>query len=242
MKVLRLKKIARQIFRAIPIALFFVATASHAQGNLLVNGSFEGGGGSLNGWTTQPFNNIPGAFFPRSSGAGNLGITNIPDGSNYALFIDALGNGNYLNETSSLSQTVSTTPGQFYSLNFSAIIFQGSSQFNIRVGGTLLSALNFTNYTFINPTLNLPLNQAWQFFSFTFQATTNNTTIAIANQSVDYDVETIINSQIYDNWYYSESGLDAVSVLGVPEPNALTLLGVSLTGGLVFTRRMRRKN
>lgn len=85
------------------MALFlFINHPSHAQGNLLLNGDFSAGGGSLTNWSVG-WNNYfsPGSSPPAPSNSG-------PAGSLSALFQGEF----YLY----LGQTISTTPGTVYDI------------------------------------------------------------------------------------------------------------------------------
>jgi hypothetical protein len=240
-------KTTRLIFFVTTTALMVAAASGHAQGNLVVNGSFEDAGGSLNGWSVQYFNNVvPSLLYPRlgnTGGAGGIktGVTNIPNGDNYAVFSDLGGDDFYRTQTGAISQALSTTPGQFYTLSFSAIQFQGYNNFSVGINGNplanFLGYASFTNYTFINPSFGLPINQTWQNFNFMFQAVSNSTTISFSAQCDNYDVPTFMNGNIVDNWYYSAGGLDAISVVEAPEPFTLVLFAAGLAGGLAWRRR-----
>jgi len=77
-----------------------------AQGNLIVNGSFEDNGGSFNGWTLiQSLLNSDGYFL---GPVNSVGTSNIPDGNHFVEFVPDINLGN-----GELMQTISTTPGKF---------------------------------------------------------------------------------------------------------------------------------
>ena len=203
--------------------LFLVTVSAYPQGNIVLNGSFEAGGGSFNNWNAVNLGFGPSGyliaplFFPQFP-------VNYPDGVHCAVFTY---NG------ASISQTLSTTPGTFYSLNFSAIQYDGTNRSSVSVNGGLLATLNFMNYTFISPTGEVApgfqFNSNWENFSFTFAATTTSTTILFSELPRLYNTA--------DNTaYYSHGGLDAISVTVVPDPSTVALLGAGLAGWLARRR------
>ena len=207
--------------------LFWATVSAQAQGNLLQNGSFETGG--LDNWNVQLFG--PGAVsdavivmppVPPSS----LFPTNCPDGTYFLEFSFKGG---------SISQTISTTPGVFYDLNFWAIQYDGTNHSSVSVNGSLLTYLNFSSYTFISPIGNSsPLfqyNNNWENFDFNFLATSASTTISFAENIGWY------YGGPYNDLYFSNGGLDAISVTVAPEPSAVAVLGVGLAGWLARRRQ-----
>jgi hypothetical protein len=177
--------------------------------------------GSFTNWSVLPM------------GAGLVQVVsgnNLPQG-NYCAY--------FKNDSGSLSQTISTLPGDYYFLSLAAIEFQGTNYVGISLNGSLLTTLNFTN-----PAQSIPItyqnnqgtyNSNFESFSYIFQATSITSTLKF----------TYIPQEIYTGMYPNLSGpfsgsggLDAISVVAVPEPSTVALLGMGL-GAL--TGRWRRK-
>ncbi len=198
------------------ICLLIGAIPARSQGNLVLNGSFEDGSGSLNNW-------IVAQFGPNPSPGVELGGAAI-DGNYCALFT---------RDGGSISQTLSTTAGVFYDLNFWALQYDGTNRSSVSVNGSLLSAINFSRYVFISPLgQNNPfyqINTNWENFNFVFQATSANTSLLFSETPFTY-----VDSD--HTFYDSHGGLDAISVTVVPEPSAVALLGVGLAGWLARRR------
>jgi Protein of unknown function (DUF642)/PEP-CTERM motif len=200
------------------LAILGLSPASgHAQGNLVVNGSFEANGGSFNGWTVD---NFTGDLFQGYPGVFVAPATNAPDGIYIAGFQIWGGE---------ISQTFSTVPGADYALSFSAIELQGANSTYVSAG-SLSAALNFTSSVSIQNG-NGPNNTIWDSFNFIFQASSTNTTFSFY----------CVPQHIFLNDYFGADSLDDVSITAVPEPSSVALLGTSLIGGLVCLRRKRLK-
>jgi hypothetical protein len=148
--------------------LLAASGSSLAQGNLIVNGSFEADGGSLDGWMNLTATYGYTTIADVQNGIGIPPVNpNPPDGSHIAEFLQGGG---------ILSQTILTTPNFYYALSFSEIAFQGTNAASVSVNGSLLATLNFTNTLPINFIYG-PYNTNWQGFSFIFQASSIVTTI-----------------------------------------------------------------
>jgi uncharacterized membrane protein len=160
------------------------APASAANPNLIVNPGFETG--DFTGWTIGG-NNDP-LSFGVQCGGGSL----VKEGSCSA-YSSAIGT------PVTFSQSVATTVGQLYEVDFWALFDGGNaSRFSATFGGTTLS--NLTNP---NGTLN--------FSRADLVATSTSTTLTF---SLRDDPGFIF--------------LDAVSVAAVPEPEIFAMLGVGL--------------
>ena len=180
----------------------------HAQGNLFVNAN----------WTLQ-------------QSYGGTGMTIAPNGDFSATF-------GYFG--GSISQTISTTPEANYDLTFRGIQYDGNTASSISINGNLLANLNFPDDPFISPVENYGYfgsgngsqNTIWENFDLSFTALSANTTISFTE-----------NPGIYVSYpandpFYSESGLDSISVMAAPEPSSVALLGVGLAS-LLACRRQR---
>jgi hypothetical protein len=107
-----------------------LVSVGHA--NLLSNGSFETGAEvvstvfSLDSWTPTPAAGVAGTPFGFAEGSGYTGTEPASPPRRFAVF-----NGGYLAGSnvfpSSLSQTITTVPGQAYDLSFDAGIYSASS-------------------------------------------------------------------------------------------------------------------
>jgi hypothetical protein len=198
------------------------AANARAQGNLILNGSFEANNGSFTNWTIRP---VPESGYV----AINASYYVLPaaDGTYFAGF---LYNGG------TISQTITTMSGYYYALNLSAIESAGTNRVSVNVNGSLLANLNF-------PTSQSPLNDSsttyvfntnWVDFNYVFQASSNLTTLAFT-----YYPQIITDND--NDYYYGLGGLDAISVMAVPEPKTVILLVGCFVGWLACGRYKRLK-
>jgi hypothetical protein len=177
--------------------LVYTAQPLHAD-NIVINGSFENG---MTGWNANapdpyPFNVLV------DSPSGPIGAyVRGADGDYYALFDDW--------NTASLDQTLSTTPGTSYEVNFWINDQYGNSDLVVNWGSTQLLHVPST-YS------NSQANAGWIDFDFVVPAGSTSTDLYFAASSDNY------------------LGLDDVSVTCVPEPVTLSLLTL---GGLALLRR-----
>lgn len=160
---------------------------------------------AIPGWTPTPNVNVVAGTF--SSSAGNLA----KEGNQY---LDLVGEGGQ----GSISQSFATIIGQVYNLNFwySHNLFSGLNSASARLSaGSLSDSITHTGGT--NANLN------WVYYSNTFTANANTTTLSFVNTAGAG------NEGVF---------LDAVSVVAVPEPGtwALLILGFGLVGGAMRRR------
>src|ERR1700733_10169556 len=158
---------------AVAFAVFCLSPMlTNAQGNLIMNGSFEANGGSFNGWALQ----ADGFSLGNQGSFPGVPIT-IPDGNNFAFYQGALSD---VYGFGGLDTSINTSPGQNYILSFSAIAFDGTNFASASINGSLLPSLNFISTVPISQGSHDPslYNTTWQSFSFAFQATSPLTEVS----------------------------------------------------------------
>jgi len=178
-------KLKTGLFFAVVILLNFMESAK-AQGNLVINGSFDT---SVNGWTV-----LNGAGW--DSGKGNPGGCAGLSGNKNPGIITQTING----LTLGVSYTVS---GDYISL--------GSP-----TGNGLGVSIDGNSYFYEGSV------DDWESFSFTFTATSASVDLSLLSQQ---------------NGTSDTFRVDNISVVAVPEPSSLSLLGMGGAAGLFFLRR-----
>ena len=143
--------------------------------------------------------------------------------------------GTYLAEFSgsggSIHQTVSTIAGDYYSLDFLAIQYQGTNYAAVYANNTsLLGTLNFTNMAGLVEYGGVA-NTNWESFSYTFQAASDMTPIQFI-----YFPQFLQMNGITD---YGSGAVGDITLTVVPEPSIVALLGAGLAGGLAYSWRKR---
>jgi len=192
--------------KLLAVAALFVCSlwlASPAAANDIVsNGGFETG--DFTGWTLSDGGALSGVFY---------GVDNFD--ANSGDFGAALG---YVSSTFTLSQTLTTLPGETLVVSFAvAEDLRGGDGSEIGSNNTFVVTLNGqTLLTLDNPTTNVG---NWAIYTFELNATAGSEVLAFTSEN-DLDF-----------W-----SLDDVSVLA-PEPGALYLLGTGLLGLAGIYRR-----
>jgi hypothetical protein len=179
------------------LVLMLLGVAGPARANMLVNGGFETG--DFTGW----------------SQSGNTGFTfvspNDPNSGKYSAWLGPVGSLGYL------SQTVATTPGNSYTLDFFlASDGRTPNEFQVLFGGT----------TVFDQT-NIP-SQGYTDYQFTVAATSSSTTLQFGFRN---DQGFLMLDDV--------SLTPSSSVAGAPEPAGLTLLALGCLGLAARARRRR---
>jgi hypothetical protein len=195
-------------------SLLLAIPASAQASNLLVNGGFEAGGGSLAGWTVSGAVGIAtGAIYGPCCGAN--GSEPAFSGNHFAVF----GGGNVVSGNS-ITQSFATIIGKRYdvSARFGALGGSGSQRINFNVQGSLGSVP-------MDAFVNNNLDTTFSTFTTSFIAFAPTTTIRFANLSGFDGIDPI---------------LDNVSVTTVPEPSswAMMITGFGLVGAGARRRRI----
>ena len=201
-------------FMILGLAAFALAPMSRAQ-NLVLNPGFEGSTDSGNGTaTTTPDWTVSAGFgtdfvFTDGGTTANGGSAN--SGSWYAEFAATSASDA---QSATLSQTITTTPGQYYTVTFFLANFGGPhNTFLATFGGqTLLSLTDASAF-------------GYQQYTMVLRATSTQTKLAFTGEQDP-----------------ASFGLDDVSVVAGPAPvmgGGLVSLGVAAAG--FVTRRLRRR-
>jgi hypothetical protein len=197
-----LNKIITSTFALLGFVLWLSQCRLTAQQNIVQNGSFENGyqNGPVDwGWTY-----IPGLA---------LGFPDAADGSNWA---DVYG---------TLFQTLQTTPGQEYQLQFAL-----SGNFNISApsfADVLWDGVNIGNASWSPAGHNIN-NMGWVWVDFDVTAPTSSSLLTFENPFVGDGSGRIPR-------------IDAVSVEAVPEPAGIWLLCFGLLAFCGLTNRCRQR-
>jgi hypothetical protein len=214
-----------------------LASPAHAVPNLLANGSFEAGGGTLSSWTTSGTqiafppavivtNGVTGSAFGEAIPADNA-VTNSPDasGTHGVYFVDDRAN-------QFLTQSVFLTPGS-YEIGFDAYAPQngfnnaGDASFTGIIAGVTLA--NYTVHTQNTP-------RVWINFSGLANI------VAAGNYGVSFEYQTFGGASadvVIDRVYIvSSSQSGGTDIPALPEPVTLALFGSGLAA-LGMARRRR---
>lgn len=218
----------RSLFLAVVFVAMLVGSTTIARGALILNGSFEDpivpvgsfrtlgvGSTAITGWEVVGVNTalVSGAFL-------DTGILYQAQDGNQWLDLTGPGTNSAAN---GVTQNVTTTIGQAYSLNF--YVGSATNGSTIFASTVDLSINGGPRVSYTNP--NTPSNVLdWISFSANFTATSTTTNITFYNGSAP-------NNHL--------SGLDNVSLSAVPEPSALAIWGMGVIGMAVYGWRRRRK-
>jgi hypothetical protein len=186
---------------SIVLALFAFSTAAFAQ-NLVQNGGFETG--DFTDWTLSGDTGLIGV----------CSVSNCPGGyapydGTYSAYFGPVG------DTATISQTITTTPGDTYTLSFYLANPVGGTPnyFSASLGN---SSFSFTNF-------GVAFN--WQQFSLSTVATGDQTTLSF----------TFRNDPAY--WFLDDVSVTQGTSGTVPEPGTLVLFGSGLLGMAGVIRR-----
>lgn len=199
-----------------------LASASQANANLFVNGSFETPGCASNcildtpaeaslisGWTTA----LSGVeyFTPSTYGVGAAA-----DGS---MVVDLA---NYTYSNGAIEQTIATTLGQTYDLSF----FAGNSTYGNRTGdGYVKVTINGVTHQF-DTAMATTSQIVWKKVDLSFQAIAASTTVRFWNDQDSYKHFAFIDN------------VSAVVAVPEPETYALMLVGLGLVGFMARRRKV----
>ena len=192
-------------------ALILMGVGQARGDNLVVNGGFENG--NFSGWTQS------GSFSAATGGPGHVGLYIGGYGPQSGDFYAALGT---VRTLGTLSQTLTTTPGQTYTLSF-FLANDGGTPNEFRVdwnGTTMLDQIGIGN-------------QGYSAFNFVVKATSATTSLTFFER----------NDPGYlslDNVTVSTATVDGGPPPKAPEPSSLVLLAVGALGLAGFAGLRRR--
>ncbi len=197
----------------------FAASSAFASTNLVTNGSFEDLSGSLNHGSWGEFTSLSGWTIASASKTSVFEIQQASEYSHVSGFNTHYDGTYYLelnsNNLGAITQTLSTTAGQTYTLSFGYADRSGSknaSSMDIYWNGTQLKPINTGDTN-------------WKTYSYTVTATGASTALTFVSTGPVKDVT-------------MGSYLDGVSVTAVPEPESYAMLLAGL--GVMATIARRR--